>query len=183
MIALATLVLAFWLEQRRRLGPATVLPAIVVGGAVVLGWWFNAALAGQAFEIVPVQSVTFSGSSADTLMVLIAEPEITLSCGLGLVPGVFAGSFLAAITAGEFRVETFTSEVSLPRYIVGAVLMGFGSMLAGGWAVGADVTVMALTAWLALLFMWLAVGITDLVLDRSPPVSAPGRTPSLIPSS
>jgi hypothetical protein len=56
-------------------------------------------------------------------------------------------------------------------------------MLAGGCAVGADVTVMALTAWLALLFMWLDVGITDLVLDRSPPVSAPGRTPSLIPSS
>ena len=47
--------------------------------------------------------------------------------------------------------------------------MGFGSMLAGGCAVGAGVTggsVMALTAWIALLFMWLSAGVTDLLLDR-----------------
>lgn len=47
--------------------------------------------------------------------------------------------------------------------------MGFGGMLAGGCAVGAGVTggaVMALTAWVALLFMWLAAGLADWVLDR-----------------
>jgi uncharacterized membrane protein YedE/YeeE len=46
--------------------------------------------------------------------------------------------------------------------------MGFGGMLAGGCAVGAGVTggaVMALTAWVALFFMWLSAGITDRVLD------------------
>jgi uncharacterized protein len=43
------------------------------------------------------------------------------------------------------------------RYFAGAVLMGFGAMLAGGCAVGAGVTggaIFALTAWLALLAMW-----------------------------
>lgn len=174
IIAAPTIILALWLARQHRLAPTTILTGLGVGVAVVLGWWFNATLAAQAFDIVPVQSVSFSGPSADTLMVLISQPEVTVSFGLGLVPGVFAGSFLSAVTAGEFKVETFNNEVSLPRYIVGAVLMGFGSMLAGGCAVGAGVTggsVMALTAWVALFFMWLSAGLTDLLIDR--PVAAP----------
>ncbi len=44
-----------------------------------------------------------------------------------------------------------------------------GGMLAGGCAVGAGITggaVLALTAWLALLAMWLSAGITDFLIDR-----------------
>ena len=40
---------------------------------------------------------------------------------------------------------------------VGGVLMGFGSMLAGGCAVGAGITggaILALTAWVAVFCMW-----------------------------
>jgi len=56
------------------------------------------------------------------------------------------------------------------RYLLGAVLMGFGAMLAGGCAVGAGVTgasVFALTAWLVLGGMWLGAGLTDLPVDRA----------------
>ncbi|MCX8018814.1 MAG: YeeE/YedE family protein, partial [Rhodocyclaceae bacterium] len=55
------------------------------------------------------------------------------------------------------------------RYIAGAMLMGFGAMLAGGCAVGAGVTggaIFALTAWLSLLAMWLGAGVADWMLDR-----------------
>ena len=89
--------------------------------------------------------------------------------GLGLVPGVFAGSFLVAVTSGEFRVQGFGRDAPMPRYIAGAMLMGFGSMLAGGCAVGAGVTggaLMASTAWVALISMWGAAGLTDLLVDR-----------------
>jgi uncharacterized membrane protein YedE/YeeE len=51
----------------------------------------------------------------------------------------------------------------------GAVLMGFGAMLAGGCAIGAGVTggsVFAGTAWLALFCMWLGAMATDFVLDQ-----------------
>jgi uncharacterized membrane protein YedE/YeeE len=169
VVATLSIALALWLAHRHRLAITTITTGLGVGAAVVLAWWFNASLAAQAFDIVPVQSVSFSGPSADTLMVLISQPEVTVSFGLGLVPGVFAGSFFSALTAGEFRIETFNDEISLPRYIIGAILMGFGSMLAGGCAVGAGVTggsVMALTAWVALSFMWLSAGLTDLLLDR-----------------
>jgi uncharacterized membrane protein YedE/YeeE len=46
--------------------------------------------------------------------------------------------------------------------------MGFGSMLAGGCAVGAGVTggaIFALTAWLSLVGMWVGAGLTDRWLD------------------
>lgn len=143
--------------------------AVGVGFGVAAGWWFNATLAGQAFEIVAVQSISFTGPSTDTLMALINEPEPSLGFGLGLVPGVFAGSFLMATATGEFRIQTFDSSAPLPRYIAGACLMGFGSMLAGGCAVGAGVTggaVLALTAWVALTAMWVGAGLTDLLVDR-----------------
>lgn len=50
------------------------------------------------------------------------------------------------------------------RYIAGAILMGFGAMLAGGCAVGAGISggaIFALTAWLALLGMWAGAGLVD----------------------
>jgi uncharacterized membrane protein YedE/YeeE len=57
------------------------------------------------------------------------------------------------------------------RYIAGAILMGFGSMLAGGCAVGAGMTggaIFAVTAWVTLLGMWLGAGITDRMMDYEP---------------
>jgi uncharacterized membrane protein YedE/YeeE len=57
------------------------------------------------------------------------------------------------------------------RYIAGAILMGFGSMLAGGCAVGAGITggsIFAMTAWLSLAGMWLGAGIADRLIDAQP---------------
>jgi uncharacterized membrane protein YedE/YeeE len=59
---------------------------------------------------------------------------------------------------------------------MGAVLMGFGSMLAGGCAVGAGMSggaVFALTAWLALIGMWGGAGLADRLLDRVAPTNGP----------
>lgn len=135
----------------------------------MLGWYLTAAIAARSFDPVAVQSVTFTGPSTDTLMVLIARPDVPLTFGIGLVPGVFAGSLLATLLAGEFEIKTFNDGAPMPHYIAGAMLMGFGSMLAGGCAVGAGVTggaLMASTAWVALISMWGAAGLTDLLVDR-----------------
>lgn len=58
------------------------------------------------------------------------------------------------------------------RYIFGAISMGFGGMLAGGCAVGAGVSgasIFALTAWIALIGMWLGAGLTNFLVDRPKP--------------
>lgn len=155
-----------------------LLAAAGVGGAVSLGWAFTATLAGISFDPVPVGSVTFTGPSADTLMALITVPQIVPTFSIGLVPGVFAGACLAALLSGTFKIQTFDQTTGMTRYLVGAALMGFGGMLAGGCAVGAGVTggsVLSLTAWVALFCMWAGAG-AALALTRRP-----GRSPA--PSS
>ena len=55
------------------------------------------------------------------------------------------------------------------RYIAGALLMGFGGMLAGGCAVGAGVSgaaVFTLTSWVTLAAIWAAAAVTDYLVDR-----------------
>ncbi|MFZ1246584.1 MAG: YeeE/YedE thiosulfate transporter family protein, partial [Azonexus sp.] len=61
---------------------------------------------------------------------------------------------------------------SMRRYLAGAVCMGFGGMLAGGCAVGAGVSgaaIFALTAWIALIGMWVGAGLTNALIDRPAP--------------
>lgn len=142
---------------------------IGTGLMVAAGWWFTYTIANESFQVVQVQGLTFSGPSAEWLMRVLTAPSSPIGFDFGLLPGVFAGSFLGAMIGRDLKLECFRDgDYSMPRYVIGAVLMGFGSMLAGGCAVGAGMTggaIFALTAWLALVGMWLGAGITDRLLD------------------
>lgn len=177
VLAIVLFLAAIWLASRSAQKETRwhQVAAIGVGASVALGWGLTAWHASWSFDVVPVKSVSFTGPSADTLMGLINEPALPLSFDIGIVVGVFAGALMASVLSGEFKLQVFTSETGLSRYIFGAVLMGFGGMLAGGCAVGAGVTggaVMALTAWVALLFMWLAAGLTDALVDKKKELAA-----------
>jgi uncharacterized membrane protein YedE/YeeE len=168
VVGAAFVALAIWFFRRKKVSLLTGVTGAGVGLSVVLGWAFTSALARASFDIVPVGSVTFTGPSADTLMVLITKPAVELNFGVGLVPGVFLGSMLSAFLFREFAVQTFSGETGTVRYLVGAVLMGFGGMLAGGCAVGAGITggaVLALTAWVALFCMWVGAGLAILMVE------------------
>lgn len=163
---------AFVLMKRvQRNVPAWLLSA-GVGATVPLAWWFSWSVSKEAFDVVvPVQSITFSGPSADLLMSVLT-PTSKFSFGHGLVPGVVIGSFVSAALGRQLKLEGFHDGASMRRYIAGGVLMGFGGMLAGGCAVGAGVTgasIFALTAWVALFSMWVGAGLTDAWLDRPQP--------------
>lgn len=156
---------------RARLRPWTAVAAAGVGATVAAGFWFTYTLASQAFAPMSVKSMTFTGPSADTLMLVLAPPGTALDFDTGLVPGVFLGSAAMALIARDWRLVGFHDGQSMRRYLLGAVLMGFGGMLAGGCAVGAGVTggsIFALTAWTTLFAMWAAAGLTDLIVDRLP---------------
>ncbi len=163
------LVLGLWMGVKHKASRYFMLGAGIVGGSVALGWTLTAWHASWSFDIVSIKSVSFTGPSADTLMGFINSPTIPLNFDIGIVLGVFGGSLMASLVTGQFQLQSFNEETGLSRYLIGAVLMGFGGMLAGGCAVGAGVTggaVMALTAWVALLFMWLSAGLTDRLIDR-----------------
>ncbi|MFN3292515.1 MAG: YeeE/YedE family protein [Gemmobacter sp.] len=159
---------ALALAARNRIGARVLVFASGVGFAVALGWVLTFALAAQAFEPVSVTSATFSGPSANTLMFFLTENPV-LDFDIGLVPGVFLGAFLAAAWGRELRFQGFEGEGQMRRSMAGAVLMGFGAMLAGGCAIGAGVTggsIFAGTAWVALAAMWAGAMATDALVDQ-----------------
>lgn len=167
------LVAALYVAMRSGWGMWKWIGGIGAGLMVATGWWFSYTVSSNSFAVVPIQGLTFSGPSAEWLMRVLATPAPPIGFDFGLLPGVFSGSFLGALIGGDLKLEGFHDGYSMRRYIAGAVLMGFGSMLAGGCAVGAGMTggsIFALTAWLALAGMWVGAGIVDRLVD--PPTLA-----------
>jgi hypothetical protein len=142
--------------------------AAAVGALIALAWWLTYQISAHSFDVVPVKSLSFSGPSAETLMWLLT-PGRTLDFDIGLIPGVLIGSLIAALVAGEFKIVGFTDGLSMRRYLLGAVCMGFGAMLASGCAVGAGIAgsaVFSLTGWITLVCIWCAALLTDALVDR-----------------
>jgi uncharacterized membrane protein YedE/YeeE len=176
---MAALVLAggIALALMRHVRSGHMLAGIGVGLAVGLGWLATYTIAQTSFEVVPISSVTFTGPSTDTLMGLVNSTTVPLGFGIGLVPGVFAGAAAMALATREWRIERFGPDTPMERYLIGAALMGFGSMLAGGCAVGAGMSggaIFALTAWVAVTAMWLGALATHLLLARPARSAVPG---------
>lgn len=168
-IGLACMLVAVFFGIRNRLRPWAWIGSLGVGTMVVAGWWFTYHLSYQTFDPTQVESMTFTGPSADTLMYLLTPGGAELDFDVGLVPGVFLGSFLAALFSKELKLQGFQDGKSMVRYIVGAVFMGMGGMLAGGCAVGAGLTggsAFSITAWIALAAMWAGAALTDAIVDR-----------------
>ena len=163
------LLIALWYARRHKVSGWWSIAAVVTGSSVALAWLLTSLHAVNSFDVVTVQSISFTGPSADTLMGLINQPNLPLSFNVSLVPGVFLGALLAALVTREFKWQQFTSESGTARFLIGASMMGFGSMLAGGCAVGAGVSggaVLVITAWVALFFMWIGAGVTDFLIDQ-----------------
>ncbi len=136
-IAGLAFILSIVFGRRQKVPGSELVTAALVGVAVYAGWAATYLVAQSSFDVIAVQSVTFTGPSTDTLMALVGAPDILPSFGLGLVPGVFIGALIVSWLKGEARIQRFDADTPMERYLIGGVLMGFGSMLAGGCAVGA----------------------------------------------
>ncbi|MGL4325189.1 MAG: YeeE/YedE family protein [Beijerinckiaceae bacterium] len=175
---------AAWVAAALSVASSNALPwrvwlsAIAVGAAIALGWLATYAVSTGAFDPVAVRSITFSGPSADMLMFVLSPSGKEFDFDHGMIIGVCGGSFMAAALAREVRLEGFRDGQSMRRYIVGAVIMGFGAMLAGGCAVGAGVTggaIFAVTSWITLVAMWTGAAIMDALLDRKAEMAVAGQ--------
>lgn len=169
------LVAALYFSIRSGWGLWKWVGGLGTGLAVAAGWAFTYWISVNSFEAIQIQGLTFSGPSAEWLMRVLASPAPAIGFDFGLLPGVFVGSFLGAWVGKDLKLEGFTDGYSMRRYMVGAVLMGFGSMLAGGCAVGAGMTggaIFAVTAWLTLVGMWVGAGVMDRLID-SPSTAIP----------
>ena len=137
---------------------------VLVGVSIALGWGFTQLVASVSFEPVPVQSLSFSSPSAEWLMrTLSTATAPSFGFDAGLLPGVFAGSLIAGVLFGDFKFEGFQTENKLGHYLTGAILMGFGAVMAGGCTVGSGITggaIFSNTAWLTLVSIIAGAGLT-----------------------
>ncbi|GAA6190194.1 YeeE/YedE family protein [Phaeobacter sp. NW0010-22] len=168
IIGVLIAILALILSRRNEIGAYRLIFASGVGFAVAMGWVLTYSLSQVAFDPVQIESATFTGPSAHTLMFFLDRNAI-LEFDVGLVPGVFIGALVAAAWAKELKLQAFDDTITMRKAMIGAALMGFGGMLAGGCAIGAGVTggsIFVGTAWAALFFMWVGAMVTDYLVDQ-----------------
>jgi uncharacterized membrane protein YedE/YeeE len=162
---------AVWWARRQRVPFWGWAGAIGVGLSIAGAWWLTYAVTKVAFDTHPIQALSFTGPSAEVLTRVLFAGDKPPTFDLGLIPGVFIGSFIAAALFRELKLEGFEGGASMRRYIAGAVLMGFGGMLAGGCAVGAGLSgaaIFTITSWVTLTAMWAAAALTDRLVDHPP---------------
>jgi uncharacterized membrane protein YedE/YeeE len=173
---------AVWWARRQRVPFWGWAGAIGVGLSIAGAWWLTFAVTKVAFDTHPIQALSFTGPSAEVLTRVLFAGDKPPTFDLGLIPGVFIGSFIAAALFRELKLEGFEGGASMRRYIAGAVLMGFGGMLAGGCAVGAGLSgaaIFTITSWVTLTAMWAAAALTDRLVDHPPQ----GMTDQAMPAS
>jgi uncharacterized membrane protein YedE/YeeE len=160
----------FW-ARRQKVPAWGWAGAMGVGLAITAAWWATYSFSRVAFEPHPIQALSFTGPSAEVLTRVLFASDKPPTFDLGLMPGVFLGSFIAAAMFRELRLEGFEGGASMRRYIIGAMSMGFGGMLAGGCAVGAGLSgaaVFTITSWVTLCAIWAAAALTDRLVDQRP---------------
>ena len=133
-------VAAAWLIQRFRPSWHHVALGVVIGLVPVLGWATTSVLLFDEFDPLAVQSAAFTLPWSDTLFWVIASTAVPAGFGTGFIGGILFGSFASAALRGELQTASFESAAQTGRYALGAVLMGFGGVLAGGCTVGAGLS-------------------------------------------
>jgi len=166
-----------------------VLGGLVVGLAVLAAWYISSNIvvgddgttlrgfvqnwdfladspAGKPADSRPLapQSFTFINPMGQTLgWAAGGFSSALLTFGVMAFGGVIAGSLLWSILSRSFRIEWFSSVGDFVTHVIGAVLMGFGGVLAMGCTIGQGITgvsTLAIGSFLAFGAIVLGSGLT-----------------------
>ncbi len=127
---------------------------VAIGLLIGAGWWATGVLGADEFEPVQLMSLTFIAPTGQTMQYLMTWTGSAINFGIATVFGMILGSFVSALLAGQFRINSFVDKNDLVRHLMGAVLMGVGGVTALGCTVGqgmSGVSTLALGSILALL--------------------------------
>lgn len=173
-IALLVLSVLFRNPQFRK-DREMIATGAVIGLAVVAAWFVTGGpFGGRVLEAVEfmdspprgmgVQSLTFGAPSGELWgFILTGFDRSMVTIGVISIAGIAIGSFLYAISSGNFRVEWFASMVDFRNHLVGGVMMGVGAMLGMGCTFGQGITglsTLALGSVLVLISILLSSALT-----------------------
>ncbi|MDX2503787.1 MAG: YeeE/YedE family protein, partial [Gammaproteobacteria bacterium] len=171
-----------------RTNPEHWFAGIAVGLAVLAGWYLSSSIMvdvpaeGEQYSLVKYyddwdmvseseegkpaqgstlspQSFTFVNPMGQTIGYASSGVQSTLlTFGIMSVFGVILGSLAWALISRSFRIEWFYNVKDFVTHVIGAILMGFGGILAMGCTIGQGITglstlaVGSIIAFVAIIF-------------------------------
>lgn len=149
--------LALW-RGRRELGWSGWIGGAGVGLLAVAAWWITghlghlpehpetleAAWLGTATRRPEGLSFVAPVAASLGFLELASDRNTVVNFGIALVAGTLLGSVAVALARRTFRWETFQGVDDTAHHLLGAVLMGFGGVLAVGCTVGQGVSGLSL---------------------------------------
>jgi uncharacterized protein len=139
-----------------------------VAGLVVVGCWYLSGHVGHLAEDPATLEEKFLATNSGRmesfsfvapyayfleLLMLWSDKSRVVTLGIAAVLGMFSGSLAWSLATRSFRLESFRDPEDLINHLVGAVLMGFGGVVALGCTIGqgiSGVSTLALGSFLAL---------------------------------
>ncbi len=131
----------------------SVLWGILVGLSITSGWVGTQWVATYGFEELPVVSHTFAAPIGESMIYLMTASGNSISFATGSVLGVLLGALAGSLIKGHFRWEACDDPRELRRQILGAMLMGIGSVIALGCSVGQGLSAFSVLAFSAPITM------------------------------
>lgn len=138
----------------KRLHP--FLGGAMIGALGILAWYLSAQTGREYGYGVAIPS-------ANVVEFLVTGQHRYINWGSLFVLGIFAGSFLSAVTAGEFELKS-PEPKEYPKRVAGGILMGIGAILAGGCTVTNSLVATAyfsVQGWLATFMILLGCAVAS----------------------
>lgn len=168
-LAISALLTAWALADRGfRRSANQIFWSVIVGLAIISAWIGTSYLAAHSFDVVRVESHSFTAPLGATLLFLMTSGAEAPGFAVASVAGVVLGALLGSISKGQFRWEACDDPNELGRQILGGFLMGIGGVLALGCSVGQGLTAFSTLAFsapvvLASIFTGAAFGLRHLI--------------------
>ena len=117
-----------------------IITGLIIGSICAGAWYITGVVGFDDFEPVALEGMSFIAPVGNSINYLMTFTGSTIGFGIATVGGLILGSFLYAIASKTFRIETFSNQSDMINHIVGAMIMGFGGVLALGCTIGQGIT-------------------------------------------
>jgi len=148
----------------RYAGAFRTIASLAVGGLIAAGWAASSILGDDGLEKLQPWSAAYVAPLANSLQYVMTFTGAKIDFGIAFAAGVLGGAFLSSLIGGRFHLQSFETPRQTLRYIAGAVLMGFGGVLALGCTTGqgmSGISTLAPTSFVAIAAiaggMWLGL--------------------------
>jgi uncharacterized protein len=154
-VAVSVVLLLAVLATRQGRNASVLVGGVLVGLIAAAAWFVSGKLGYIPAELSETLEEAYIGTNSgrlealsfvapvayvQDLLILWSDKSRVATFGVTTVIGVVFGAMASAVIGRSFRWEGFASTEDLANHLVGAALMGFGGVVAGGCTVGQGIS-------------------------------------------